>query len=167
MANITRYQSPFGLTPLGEAMDRLMRDAFVGPRAFGHDLAPSAVGLGSNLYETDHGYVLQVALPGVKADDLEMTARANVLTLRGKTEVSQPEGARAIWAGIGTSEFRQQMTLPGEVDAEHATAEYCDGILTLTLPKSERARTRTIRVNGQTPAAGAPSAEPAQDAAAK
>jgi len=58
------------------------------------DGASSAVGLGSNLYETDQGYVLQVALPGVKADDLEMTARANVLTLRGKTEVSQPEGAR-------------------------------------------------------------------------
>ncbi len=59
------------------------------------------------------------------------------------------------------------MTLPGEVDAEHATAEYRDGILTLTLPKSERARTRTIRVNGQTAAAGASSAEPALDAASK
>jgi len=146
-------------------MDRLIRDSFVAPRSFARDLAPSAVGLGSNFYETDQGYVLQVALPGVKADDLEITARENVLTLRGKTEVSQPEGARAIWAGIGTSEFRQQMTLPGEVDAEHASAEYRDGILTLTLPKSERARTRTIRVSGQTAAADAPSAEDAQDAA--
>ncbi len=70
-----------------------MQDAFVAPRSFARDLAPSAVGLGSNLYETDHGYVLQVALPGVKADDLEMTVRENVLTPRGKTAVSQPEGA--------------------------------------------------------------------------
>jgi HSP20 family protein len=89
---------------------------------------------------------MQVPLPGVKVDELEITAQQNVLTLRGQTEVTVPEGAQSIWVGMGGGEFREEVTLPGEVDAARASAEYHDGILTLTLPKAERAKVRTIKV---------------------
>ena len=104
--------------------------------------------MAGNLYESDESYILQVPLPGVKVDELEITARENVLALQGRTEIPAPEGARAIWGGMGGQEFREQIQLPGDVDAERASAEYHDGILTLTLPKAEHARVRTIKIGG-------------------
>ncbi len=150
MANITRYSQPTSLMPLSEAVDRLFRDAFTWPRLFGEGM-PSGVGLGlgSNLYETNESYIMQVMLPGVKVDELEITAHHNVLTLRGKTTIGVPEGAQSIWVGVSGGEFREEVTLPGEVDADHASADYHDGILTLTLPKSERAKVRTIKIGAQ------------------
>jgi HSP20 family protein len=145
--NITRYNQPTSFMPLSEAVDRLFRDAFTWPRTFG-DFFPttSRFGLSSNLYETGDSYIMQVLLPGAKVDELEITAHQNVLTLRGKTEVTVPEGIQSIWVGMGGGEFREEVTLPGEVNADQASAEYHDGILTLTLPKAERAKVRTIKV---------------------
>jgi HSP20 family protein len=144
---ITRYNQPTSFVPLNEAMERLFRDAFTWPRAFGDAFpAVSRFGLSSSLYETGDAYIMQVPLPGVKADELEITAHQNVLTLRGKTEVTVPEGAQSIWVGMGGGEFREEVTLPGEVDADRASAEYHDGILTLTLPKAERAKAHTIKI---------------------
>jgi HSP20 family protein len=146
--NITRYNQPTSFMPLSEAVDRLFRDAFTWPRMFGDNFAsPSRFGgLNSNLYETHDSYIMQAWLPGVKVEDLEITAHENVLTLRGKTEIVVPEGAQSIWVSMGGGEFREEVTLPGDVNAEQASAEYHDGILTLTLPKTERARVRTIKV---------------------
>jgi HSP20 family protein len=149
--NITRYNQPMGVTPLSEAIDRLFRDAFTWPRSFGAGFGPAAGGGMAgpgNLYETNESYILQVPLPGVKVDELEITAHENVLTLQGKTEIAAPEGARAIWGGMTDQEFREVVQLPGDVDAERASAEYHDGILTLTLPKAEHARVRTIKIGG-------------------
>lgn len=147
MANIARYPQPTGLMPLSEAVDRLFRDAFTWPRLFGEGVPSGAgIGLGSNLYETNDTYIMQILLPGVKVDEMEITAHQNVLTLRGKTDVAVPQGAQGIWVGMAGGEFREEVTLPGEVDVEKATADYHDGILTLTLPKSESARVRTIKV---------------------
>jgi HSP20 family protein len=146
--NITRYNQPTSFMPLSEAVDRLFRDAFTWPRTFGDAFgAVSRMGgLSSNLYETRDSYIMQVLLPGAKVDELEITARENVLTLRGKTEVTVPEGAQSIWVGMGGGEFREEVTLPGDVNADQASAEYHDGILTLTLPKTERAKVHQIKV---------------------
>jgi HSP20 family protein len=57
-----------------------------------------------------------------------------------------PEGAQIIWMGMGGGEFREEVTLPGEVNSDQASAEYRDGILTLTLPKTERAKVHQIKV---------------------
>jgi HSP20 family protein len=145
--NITRYNQPASFMPLSEAVDRLFREAFTWPRLFG-DVWPSTsrLGLSSNLYETGDSYIMQVPLPGVKVEELDITAHDNVLTLRGKTEVMVPEDAQSIWVGMGGGEFREEVTLPGEVNADQASAEYHDGILTLTLPKTERARVHQIKV---------------------
>src|SRR5436309_11235862 len=149
MANsMTRYNQPSSFVPLSEAVDRLFRDAFTWPRMFG-DAFPTVSrfgGVSSNLYETRDSYIMQVLLPGVKVDDLEITARENVLTLRGKTEIAVPEGAQGVWVGMGGGEFREEVMLPGDVNADQASADYHDGILTLTLPKPERAKVRTIKV---------------------
>lgn len=149
--SISRYNRPLGMTPLGEAMDHLIREAFTWPQAVGPRLSngqSTGFGLNSNLYETPEGYIMQLVLPGVKVDTLQITAHQNVVTLQGTAGVAAPEGAQGLWVGLGAGEFREQVTLPSEVDADKASADYQDGILTLTLPKAEQARVKTIKVGG-------------------
>ncbi len=137
------------MTPLGEAMDQLFRDAFTWPRVSGMSTPVGqsyGFGLNSNLYETPDGYIMQVVLPGVKVESLQITAHQNVLTLQGTAGVAAPEEGQGIWVGLGAGEFREQVTLPSGVDADKASADYQDGILTLTLPKAEHARVKTIKV---------------------
>ena len=147
--NMVRYTPPVGVTPLGEAIEQLFRDAFTWPHLSGGAQSNGrnyGLGVNSNLYETGESYIMQVLLPGVKVDDLQITSQKNVLVLRGTVGVPAPEGAQAIWVGTPSGDFSEQATLPGEVDAEKATAAYSDGVLTLTLPKAEAARVKTIKI---------------------
>ena len=147
--DLTRSTGPRGVMPLSEAMNQLFRDAFTGP--FGGAAPGLTVSQGVNLYEQDNRFILQVPLPGAKPDQLNITARENVVTLQGTIEPPAPEGARALYQGIGGGQFREQVVLPADVDAENANAQYQDGILTLTLPKAQHAQERTIRISqGQT-----------------
>jgi HSP20 family protein len=149
--DLTRSSSSRGVTPLSEAMNQLFRDAYTTP--FG--LGTGSASTGINLYEANDCYILQALLPGVNPDHLNITARENVLTLRGKTELAAPEGARGIVITAATGDFQEQIQLPGDIDTEAATADYHNGVLTLTLPKAAHAKVRTIRVGqgqGQQPA---------------
>jgi HSP20 family protein len=72
MANITRY-NPFNeVVSLRDAMDRLFEDSFISPRLFGN---ASGRGVTANLFETAEGFILQVPMPGVKAEDVEITVQ--------------------------------------------------------------------------------------------
>jgi HSP20 family protein len=140
---MSRY-SPRNSMPLSDAINQLMRDAFTAPLAF--TATATALTASMNLYETDDAFILQVPLPGVKPDQVNVSVRQNVVTIQGATEFPAPEGARAVYIGTGREEIREMVRLPGDVDAEHASASYDNGILTLRLPKSAQARDRAIRI---------------------
>lgn len=155
-SNIGRYSHPAGVTPLGEAMTQLFRDAFTWPRVVTPGMAPESTAGGSvncNLYEKDDRYILQILLPSVHLETLRLTAQQNVLTLQGAAGVAAPEGARGIWVNLGGGEFSDQVILPAEVDAENAGADYHDGVLTVTLPKAAHTRPTPIKISpaGQHP----------------
>jgi HSP20 family protein len=154
MANqdMARY-TPRNPMPLSEAINQLMRDAFTTP--FGTGGMTQTFGM--NLFETNDSYIVQVPLPGVQPDQLSITARENVVTLQGTTEIPAPEGARNLYAGAIRGQFREMVQLPGDVDADKASASYNNGVLTLTLPKAASARERAIKVTqvgGQTQGGG-------------
>jgi HSP20 family protein len=143
--DLTRYSgSRGGVMPLSEAMSQLFRDAFTSP--FGAGVTTMTIGQAVNLYEQDNNYIMQVPLPGIKQDQLNITARENVVTLQGTVEIPAPQGARSLFQGIGGGQFREQVVLPSDIDAENASAQYQDGILTLSLPKAQHARERTIPI---------------------
>ena len=144
MANITRY-NPFNeAVSLREAMDRLFEDSVISPR-FAN--AASGHGIAANLYETSEGFTLQLPMPGVKPEDVEITVQQDVVRLKWENKVQIPEGAHVHWNGFQSGQYQQAFTLPAPINAEVVEATYNDGILTLRLPKAEHAKARTIKIN--------------------
>ena len=103
---------------------------------------------GANLYETPEGYRLELLLPGVKAEDVEITVQDNRLTVKAERRWEAPQNAKSIWRAFGSDQMRQAVTLPAEVQSDAVQADLQDGVLRLELPKAESARPRTIPVNG-------------------
>lgn len=143
MANITRY-NPFNeFVTLRDAMDRLFEDSVLSPRSMNvFNRATPA-----NLYETAEDFTLQVPMPGVNPDDVEIHVQQDAINLKWRNRVEIPENATVHYHGFHQSEFQQNFVVPSPINAEHAEASYRDGILTLRLPKAEHARARTIKVN--------------------
>ncbi len=144
MANVTRY-NPFNeAVSLREAMDRLFADSFISPNLAG---LASNRGAGANLFETQEGFILQIPMAGVKSDDVEITAQQDTVSLKWTTNVQIPEGATPLWNGFQSGQYQQSFTLPSPINSERAEASYADGVLTLSLPKAEHAKARTVKVN--------------------
>jgi HSP20 family protein len=100
-----------------------------------------------NVTQDDDNFYLRAEVPGVKPDELSITAVSNRVSLAGKREIPR-EHERVSYHRKERAEgsFNRTVTLPTEVDAERVDARYADGILTLTLPKAEEAKPRQIAV---------------------
>jgi HSP20 family protein len=134
--------------PLRQVMDRLFSESFLLPSFFSDSASAGmrwTAAAGTNLWETADGYILQIAVPGMKADSINATIEQNVLTLKAESAVPAPEKANALWQSIGGG-ANYRIQLPGEVESSKVEATYEAGILTLNLPKVARARTQTIKV---------------------
>lgn len=98
----------------------------------------------------DDGEVLrvEVEVPGVRLEDLEILALGNELTIRGRREA--PEGN---WTRHrqerGTGPFTRSLTLPCDIDADRVEAVLRAGVLMLQLPKAESARPQQITVKAE------------------
>ena len=148
MASMIRYQPfRFPLADMTRDFDRvfgrLLDDSF----GFPQTERGANWGAAANLYETPEGYWVELPLPGVKAEDVEITVQDNVLSLRAKREWKAPENAKTIWQGFTGGVWEQSFTLPGEVNRDKVSASLEHGILRLELPKAEHTKPRTIRVN--------------------
>ncbi|HJT58997.1 MAG TPA: Hsp20/alpha crystallin family protein [Ktedonobacteraceae bacterium] len=141
--NLTRYNPFTEVVSLRDAMDRLFEDSFIS-RNFSN-----RGGMTANLYETPEGFILQIPMPGVNADAVEITAQQDTLTLKWETKVQIPQNATVHWNGFQPGQYQQAFTLPAPINADRAEASYEDGVLTLNLPKAEHAKARTVKVTAK------------------
>ncbi len=146
MANIVRWEPFRDLISLREAMDRLFEESFIRPRAGW--LAPlGAEALAVDVYETDQDVVVKSSVPGVKPDDIDITITGDTLTIKGETKSEEKvEKANYIRQERRYGAFSRSLTLPTTIVAEKAKAEFENGVLTLTLPKAEEVKPKTIKV---------------------
>jgi HSP20 family protein len=98
-----------------------------------------------NIYETTDGYVLQAEMPGVTKDGLEITLEDNTLTFVGKRLDETVQGQVLYRESRGVN-YRRVFELDPAIDTGKITAEMRQGVLTLTLPKAERAKPRKIEI---------------------
>jgi HSP20 family protein len=132
---------------LRDAMNTLLQDSFVRPGGMpgqaGYSTMPLDVG------ETENEFVVKAALPGVKPDDVQITVHGDTLTIRGECQAEEEKkGEQWHLRERRFGSFQRSVALATPVDSEKAQAHFEHGVLTLTLPKSEAAKPRQIKVNG-------------------
>ena len=90
----------------------------------------------ADIYETTDEVVVLADMPGVTADQVDITLERNVLTIRGHAESVVPEGHQLAHAEYEVGDFTRSFTLSEQVDRDGIEAKMKDGVLTLTLPKA-------------------------------
>lgn len=143
--SITRWEPFKDLMTLREAMDRLFEDSFVrtGPRWVSS--GEPRCELPIDVYATDEELVIMAAVPGVNPNDVEITIEGDSLTIRG--EIPAPvENVDYIAQERPYGKFQRNLRLNIPVQADKAEATFEKGVLTLTIPKQEEIKPRTIKV---------------------
>jgi HSP20 family protein len=101
--------------------------------------------------ERTDAYIVHAELPGVNPDQVEVSFEQNVLTLRGSKPASfdvSSEGELRVFAAERVhGSFERSVRLPEFVDADRISAQFDRGVLTVTIPKAEAAKSRKIAVN--------------------
>jgi len=99
-----------------------------------------------DIFETDERIALLADMPGVKAQDLKIDLRENVLTLSGHVTAPEASGESPVLHEYGAGTYFRQFSLSEHIDQTQIDAKLTDGVLRLELPKVERAKPRQITV---------------------
>lgn len=99
-----------------------------------------------NMWEEDDQLHVEAELPGMKIKDLEVTVHGNELTIKGERSYESKDGERHHRRERAVGAFVRMLTLPVPVDANKVQASLKDGVLSVTLPKTEAAKPRKIEV---------------------
>ena len=146
MAIDRNRRSQGGYVPLRTAIDQLFEGSFLNPQMFGTQAGFPQ----TDVHVSENDVTVEMAVPGANPNDINIQVTGDTVTISGEVKGHQ-EGQKGqtyvqeIWQG----RFQRSFTLPVEVDANKAEANYENGILTLTLPKSESTKPRKIQVKSQ------------------
>jgi HSP20 family protein len=146
MSNLSRWDPFQDMLSLREAMNQLLEESFVRP-AQGRSGQPGYVPA-LDLSETEDGYLVEAAVPGLKPEDLEITVENNVLTIRGETRNENEDKQRSyhrVERRYGS--FQRTIALPSTVKTDAIQASLENGVLRLEIPKAEEVKPRKINVN--------------------
>src|SRR5580765_7620198 len=99
-----------------------------------------------NIFENKDGYVLEAEMPGVNKEGLEITLEGNELTLVGRRHADAQPG-EALFRESAARDYRRVFELDPAIDTTKVSAKVEQGVLTLTLPKSEKVKPRKIKVD--------------------
>ena len=148
MSNLTRWEPAREMMTLREAMDRLFDDAFTRPLSVqdGWSMATPAI----DMYQTDNDVVVKASLPGIKAEEVQINVTGDILTLKGEVKQEEERKDRA-WhireQRFGS--FERSIVLPTDVKSDRAEAVFENGILTVTLPKADEVKPKTINIKAK------------------
>ena len=101
-----------------------------------------------DIYETETEIIVLADMPGVKAKDLSIDLKENLLTLDGDVEKQEAAGEEYLAMEYKTGRYYRQFSISEQIDQKKIKAELKDGVLQLTLPKVEKATPRKIEVKG-------------------
>lgn len=137
--------TPYPFDHLRNDVDRMLT-GMLGPWAEGS--LPRAVRgqPAVNMWHREDDLVVELELPGLKSDQLDVSVVGDQLTLKVERPEVVEEGTTYHRRERPVGSFTRVLRLPIEVDVDHVEAELSDGVLTITLPKAESAKPRKIEV---------------------
>ena len=141
-----RWEPGREMVRMERLVDRLMRRPFepfrLWPAIWDGRTRPAL-----DIYETPENVVVKAAIPGIKSDDLEVTITENTLVIKGETrDEGESTEEHYLLRERSHGAFHRAVALPEGLDADKTEAAFEDGVLTLTLPKTEKAKAREVRV---------------------
>ena len=101
---------------------------------------------GADIYETEDALFLSLEMPGVSPDAVNIMLDQRVLTISGQSRLSAPEGYSLTHHEYRNGDYERAFTLSQAIDSDKIEAELKEGVLRLTLPKSQPAPAKTINV---------------------
>ena len=142
MSNISRYD-PFSL----EGVPDLFQGLFRPLRAAGVETQAASVRV--DVTEDEAGYTVKAEMPGVEKKDIDVKIEGNLVSIAAKVERGGElkEGERVVRRERYSGSVSRAFTLAAEIDDEKASAQYKDGVLTLTLPKRAAGARKRLEIN--------------------
>jgi HSP20 family protein len=148
MSNEVVRWEPFSeMVSLRDAVNRLFEDSFIRPGAWPLPFDGGNFSVPADVIETKDNIVVKMSAPGVKPEDVEISVVGDTLAIQGelKSEEQFEEGSY-IRKERRFGSFQRTFSLPASVASDKAKAEFENGVLTLTLPKAEEAKPKSIKV---------------------
>jgi HSP20 family protein len=144
---LLRRPSPMAdVVTLRDAMERLFDDRFFRP-LWPWDGDREAIPA-LDLYMTADAVIAKVALPGVKPEDIDVEIAADVVTIRGSyKEETDPVDAGYVHRELTRGEFTRSFAVSTPVRLDEATATFEDGLLIITIPKTDEVKPRHVKVD--------------------
>jgi HSP20 family protein len=134
-----RWPSLFGEWPFSSRLRRAGGDAFPWP---GGKVVPAV-----DIRENDHHYAVTAELPGVRKEDVQVELDQGMLTIRGeKTSEREEKKEQCRYTERSYGSFSRSFSLPSDADADRLEASFKDGVLSLTIPRIEKAKPRAIAI---------------------
>ncbi|NTU65660.1 MAG: Hsp20/alpha crystallin family protein [Chloroflexi bacterium] len=148
MSNEVVRWEPFNeMVSLRDAVNRLFEDSFIRPGAWPLPFEAGALSIPTDMIETKDNVIVKVSAPGVESEDIEISVVGDTLTIKGETKSEEHfEEASYIRKERRFGSFQRTLSLPASVASDKAKAEFENGVLTLTLPKAEEAKPKSIKI---------------------
>lgn len=140
-----KEEEPFGLVNLRNEIDRLF-DNFTSPW---RRLVPAEPVWVPELdvYEDENNIMVSADLPGMKAEDIDISVAGNTLSISGeKKKEEEKKGRNYYRLEKSYGSFSRRIELPSAVDSKKISATYKDGVLEITLPKVEETKPKKVKV---------------------
>ena len=146
-----RRWDPFDeLTSLRESVERLFDDFFTGRRGgrrTSGGMVPAVWEPAVELFETDNEVVFRGEMPGIDPKNLDVSVTEDTMTIKGETRAEEQQQGRNYYRReLRYGSFQRALPLPSPVQGDQAKATYKDGILEIRIPKAERAKAKSIKV---------------------
>ena len=146
MNDISQFGPFTTLNAWRDAMRQFLAEGRVDPS----DILPSPLAsmfVPVDVLDTGDDLIIRADMPGVKAEKLKITVSGNTLTLRGEVEAAaELDEATYLHRERRVAGYTRSIPLPAAIESKEAQAVFRDGVLALTLPKSEKVRPKTIKV---------------------
>lgn len=137
-----------GYRTLRSEMDRLFDDFFGLQPARRENGAAALWSPSVDVSETPDNFIVRAELPGMQREDIDLEVENNVLVIRGERKFEKQSDSESFhFTERSYGSFFRSFTLPKNVDSESITAEYKDGMLTVTLPKREEVKPKKVEIS--------------------